>query len=120
MQLAKAAIRTGINHLLRMANLDEDAIERVIIAGAFGSYIDVGGAVAVGLLPDLPAERFSQVGNAAGLGVCQMLASRRARARARQLARRCRYVELSTRTDFQKTLMHNIGFRKPIEARRAS
>ncbi len=119
-QLAKAAIRTGIDLLLRMASLDENAIERVVIAGAFGSYIDVRSAVAVGLLPDLPAERFSQVGNAAGLGVRQMLTSRQARARARALAGRCRYVELSTRTDFQKTFMHNIGFRKPVEARRAS
>jgi uncharacterized 2Fe-2S/4Fe-4S cluster protein (DUF4445 family) len=119
-QLAKAAIRTGIDLLLRIANLDANAIERVLIAGAFGSYVDVRSAVAVGLLPDLPAERFSQVGNAAGLGVRRMLTSRQARARARELAGRCRYVELSTRADFQKTFMHNIGFRKPIEARRAS
>ncbi len=119
-QLAKAAIRTGIDLLLRIANVEANAIERVVIAGAFGSYIDVRSAVAVGLLPDLPAERISQVGNAAGLGVRQMLTSRQARARARELASRCRYVELSTRADFQKTFMHNIGFRKPIEARRAS
>jgi len=119
-QLAKAAIRTGIELLLRIANLQESAIERVVIAGAFGSYIDVQSAVAVGLLPALPADRFSQVGNAAGLGVRQMLTSRKARARAHELAGRCRYVELSTRADFQKTFMHNIGFRKRIEARRAS
>ncbi len=119
-QLAKAAIRTGIELLLRIAGLDESAIERVVIAGAFGSYIDVRSALAVGLLPALPPECFSQVGNAAGLGVRQMLTSRKARVRARALAGRCRYVELSTRADFQKTFMHNIGFRKPSEARRAS
>jgi uncharacterized 2Fe-2S/4Fe-4S cluster protein (DUF4445 family) len=119
-QLAKAAIRTGIELLLRIADIDESAIERVVIAGAFGSYIDVRSALAVGLLPALPPECFSQVGNAAGLGVRQMLTSRKARVRARALAGRCRYVELSTRADFQKTFMHNIGFRKPIEARRAS
>ena len=119
-QLAKAAIRTGIDLLLRIADLEEIAVERVVIAGAFGSFIDVQSAIAVGLLPALPADRFSQVGNAAGLGVRQMLTSREARAQARALAARCRYVELSTRTDFQKTFMHNIGFRKRIEARRAS
>lgn len=119
-QLAKAAIRTSIELLLRISGLDESAIERVVIAGAFGSYIDVRSALAVGLLPALPPECISQVGNAAGLGVRQMLTSRKARARARELAGRCRYVELSTRADFQKSFMHNIGFRKPSEARRAS
>jgi uncharacterized 2Fe-2S/4Fe-4S cluster protein (DUF4445 family) len=119
-QLAKAAIRTGIDLLLSIANIDESAIERVVIAGAFGSYIDVASAVTVGLLPALPTGRFSQVGNAAGGGVRRMLASRTARARAGDLAARCRYVELGSRADFQKTFMHNIGFRKHKAGRRIS
>ncbi|MEZ5785743.1 MAG: ASKHA domain-containing protein [Xanthobacteraceae bacterium] len=119
-QLAKAAIRTGIDLLLRIAGLDVSAVERIIIAGAFGNYIDVDSAIAVGLLPDLPAERVSQVGNAAGLGVRQMLASRAMRTRARELAARCHYVELGARADFQKTFMHNIGFGKLKAGRRAS
>ena len=110
-QLAKAAIRTGVELLLRERALGENDIERVVIAGAFGSYIDVGNAIAIGLLPALPLERFKQVGNAAGAGVRQMLASCKARAYARELAARCRYLELSTRTDFQKTFLHNIGFK---------
>ena len=111
-QLAKAAIRTGIELLLRDRDMYEHDIALVVIAGAFGSYIDVGGAIAIGLLPALPHDRFMQLGNAAGLGVRQILASRQARARARELAQRCRYVELSTRGDFQKTFLHNIGFKK--------
>jgi uncharacterized 2Fe-2S/4Fe-4S cluster protein (DUF4445 family) len=114
-QLAKAAIRTGIELLLRERKLDEGNIELVVIAGAFGSYIDVGGAIAIGLLPLLPLARFKQVGNAAGVGVRQVLASRQTRVRARELAKVCRYVELSTRGDFQKTFLHNIGF-KPRRA----
>ncbi|WP_109121095.1 ASKHA domain-containing protein [Azospirillum sp. TSO22-1] len=109
-QLAKAAIRTGVELLLREAGLHENDIGRFIIAGAFGAYIDVASGVGVGLFPDLPAERFVQVGNAAGLGVRRMLASRHARDRARDLAARCRYVELSTRADFQKNFLNNIGF----------
>ena len=69
-------------------------------------------AIAIGLLPALPLDRFKQVGNAAGVGVRQILASRQTRARARELAQRCRYVELSTRGDFQKTFLHNIGFKQ--------
>ena len=110
-QLAKAAIRTGIELLLCDRGLREDDIDLVVIAGAFGSYIDVSSAIAIGLLPTLPLDRFKQVGNAAGSGVRQILASRQTRARARALAQRCRYVELSTRDDFQKTFLHNIGFK---------
>ncbi len=111
-QLAKAAIRTGIELLLRDRSLAESDIGLVVIAGAFGSYIDVAGAIAIGLLPALPRERFLQVGNAAGLGVRQLLASRQTRMRARELACSCRYVELSTRGDFQKAFLHNIGFKQ--------
>jgi uncharacterized 2Fe-2S/4Fe-4S cluster protein (DUF4445 family) len=118
-QLAKAAIRTGIELLLRDRDLREDDIELIVIAGAFGSYIDVGSAIAIGLLPALPLNRFKQVGNAAGAGVRQILASRQARAHGRELAQRCRYLELSTRTDFQKTFLHNIGFKSRPNGRRA-
>ena len=118
-QLAKAAIRTSIDLLLRDCQLHEDDIELVVIAGAFGSYIDVSSAIAIGLMPMLPLERFKQVGNAAGVGVRQLLASRQTRTRARDLAQRCRYVELSTRGDFQKIFLHNIGFKPRPKARRA-
>ncbi len=109
-QLAKSAIRTGVKLLCAEAGIDEAAIERFVIAGAFGAYIRIDSARAVGLVPPLPAERFRQVGNAAGLGVQQMLTSRERRRRAAALARQARYVELSTRSDFQKTFLHHIGF----------
>ena len=111
-QLAKAAVRTGIELLLRERALHENDIGLVVIAGAFGSYINVASAIAIGLLPQLALDRFRQVGNAAGAGVRQMLASRQMRKRARELAERCRYVELSTRGDFQKTFLRNIGFKQ--------
>ena len=109
-QLAKSAIRTGVDLLLAQAGLAESAIERFIIAGAFGAYLHVPSGVAIGLFPDLPAERFIQVGNAAGDGVRQMLASTRARTRARTLSARCRYVELSKIGNFQKTFLYRIAF----------
>jgi uncharacterized 2Fe-2S/4Fe-4S cluster protein (DUF4445 family) len=109
-QLAKSAIRTGVKMLAAEAGMDELAIDRFVIAGAFGAYISVASAVAIGLLPPLPRERFEQVGNAAGLGVQQMLASTERRARAAEIARQCRYVELSSRGDFQKTFLQHIGF----------
>jgi uncharacterized 2Fe-2S/4Fe-4S cluster protein (DUF4445 family) len=119
-QLAKAAIRTGIDLLLRDAGIAEGEIERIIIAGAFGAYIDVKSGIAIGMLPDLPLDRFEQVGNAAGVGIRQMLASDHLRAEARALASHCRYVELSTRSEFQRTFLHNIGFRARSTTRRTS
>ncbi|MEJ2593510.1 MAG: ASKHA domain-containing protein, partial [Candidatus Thiodiazotropha sp.] len=66
--------------------------------------------VRIGLFPDLPRERFLQVGNAAGVGIRRMLASASARSRARTLAESCRYMELSSRSDFQKRFLRHIGF----------
>jgi uncharacterized 2Fe-2S/4Fe-4S cluster protein (DUF4445 family) len=119
-QLAKAAIRTGIDLLLRDAGVADSDVDRIIIAGAFGAYINVKSAIAVGMLPDLPLDRFEQVGNAAGVGIRQMLASDRLRAEARALAAHCRYVELSTRSEFQRIFLHNIGFKARTRTRRAS
>ena len=108
-QLAKAAIRAGIDLLLCEAGLTEESLERVIIAGAFGAYVDVESAIAIGMLPPLPPERFEQVGNAAGVGVRMALASGAAREHARRLAARCRHMELSTLAGFQKVFLSRIG-----------
>lgn len=111
-QLAKAAIRTATELLLDEAGLTDQAIERFVIAGSFGAYIDVESGVSIGLFPDLPRERFRQVGNAAGVGIRRMLASTEARTRAKELAETCRYMELSSRSDFQKIFLKHIGFQK--------
>lgn len=95
-QLAKGAICAGIRALLEKNGLKATAIERVIIAGAFGTYIDINSAVAIGLLPDLPPERFQQVGNAAGTGARMALLSRHKRAEAQAIAGRVGYIELAT------------------------
>ncbi|MEI6186615.1 MAG: ASKHA domain-containing protein [Dehalococcoidia bacterium] len=102
LQLAKAAIRTGINVLLKLAGLAAQDVKRIVIAGTFGNYIDIKSAIRVGMLPDLPVRRFSQVGNAAGAGACMILVSAKARKRAEGLARGVKYLELADRPDFMK------------------
>lgn len=109
-QLAKAAIMTGLELLLAEAGIGVEAIDRFVVAGAFGSHVDVGSAIEIGLFPDLPRQRILRVGNSAGVGVARILASRAERRRAIEIARTCRYVELSSRPDFQKRFVHNIGF----------
>jgi len=101
LQLAKGAIRTGIQALLEAEGRCEDEIDQVIIAGAFGSYIDVSSAVAIGMLPNLPLDRFHQVGNAAGSGARLALISCAQRAEAQKIARHVRYIELASVSNFQ-------------------
>lgn len=95
LQLAKAAVRTGIQMLLEESGRSSDDIKEVIIAGAFGSYIDVESAITVGMLPRLPLARFHQVGNAAGMGAQMALVSSAMRKEGEALASRIRYVELA-------------------------
>jgi uncharacterized 2Fe-2S/4Fe-4S cluster protein (DUF4445 family) len=103
LQLAKAAIRTGIQVLLEANGCPEEEINEVIIAGAFGTYINVASAVAIGMLPTLPLHRFRQVGNAAGMGAKLALVSLAKRAEAQSLASRIKYIELGTAPNFTQT-----------------
>ena len=100
MQLAKGAIRTGVDVLLQSRNLAPRQIDRVIIAGAFGSYIDVASAIGIGMLPEIELDRFSQVGNAAGMGAKLALISLSKRVESKALADRVRYIELATAPGF--------------------
>lgn len=93
--LAKAAIQTGIAVLLADTGLAAGDVETIVIAGAFGSYLDVANAIAIGMLPSLPLERFRQVGNAAGMGAKLALTSRDVRSQARELQERVEYIELA-------------------------
>lgn len=102
LQLAKAAIRVGIQSLVAAEGLAESDIEQVIVAGAFGTFIDIGSAITIGMLPNLPLERFSQVGNAAGTGARLALVSLSQRARAAEIAARAGYIELASAPNFQR------------------
>ena len=103
LQLAKGAIRSGIEVLLQDAGLTAGELTQVIIAGAFGTYIDVESAMAIGLLPTLPLDRVAQVGNAAGTGARLALISQTMRHQAQELAQRVRYLELARSPGFMRT-----------------
>jgi uncharacterized 2Fe-2S/4Fe-4S cluster protein (DUF4445 family) len=100
LQAAKAAIRLGIQALIEDAGIVEADIDRVIIAGAFGSYIDVESAMAIGMLPPLSLERYQQVGNAAGTGARLALISQERRRVALGIAAEDGYIELACIPDF--------------------
>lgn len=102
LQLAKGAIRCGIETLLQHAGIGPADLDRVIIAGAFGTYIDVESALTIGLLPPVPVEKVSQVGNAAGTGARLALISQRQRARAAEIAGCVHYLELARTPRFMR------------------
>jgi uncharacterized 2Fe-2S/4Fe-4S cluster protein (DUF4445 family) len=99
-QLAKGAIRSGIEILLDVAGISYQDIEEFILAGAFGTYINIPSAIQIGMFPPIPLDRFQQVGNAAGAGARQMLLSSKHRSEAESIAARIEYVELSTYPNF--------------------
>ena len=109
-QLAKGAIRTGTEILLSDAGISNDDIDLYIVAGAFGTYLDLESAIRIGMFPNLPRDRFRQVGNAAGAGARQMLLAPERRRMAEELARQIDYVELTTHPKFTETFVREILF----------
>jgi uncharacterized 2Fe-2S/4Fe-4S cluster protein (DUF4445 family) len=102
-QLAKGAIYAGAK--LMMKRLGVEKVDRVVLAGAFGSYIDRAGAMLLGMFPDCDLVSVSSVGNAAGDGARIALLNRDKRREAEEMARRVEYVELTLSEDFQKEFM---------------
>ncbi len=97
---AKGAVYAGIRTLLRMLELDESVITKVIIAGGFGNYLHIHDAIRVGLLPDLEYHKFEFIGNSSLKGACLGLLSREALDEAEETARMITYLELSVGTTF--------------------
>ncbi len=97
---AKAAVYAGFSVLARNVGLDLDSVARVLIAGAFGQYLDVETAVQIGLLPDLPRDKFRFLGNTSILGAYWGLLSRERRQQVNEVAQRMTYLELSADNSF--------------------
>jgi len=112
LQLAKAAIYAGIQVLLKELEVTPEEIDEILLAGAFGNYIKIDSALALGLLPAVAPGRIKAVGNAAGDGARMALISGTARAEASDLARRAGHVELSTWPDFQDEFVNAMYFPK--------
>jgi uncharacterized 2Fe-2S/4Fe-4S cluster protein (DUF4445 family) len=109
-QLAKAAVRTGIEALLSEMNISWQEIEEIIIAGGFGTAINPASAIAIGMFPPLPLERFREAGNAAGTGARLALLSTSQRAKAEEIARTISYLELTARPDFSSQFARALSF----------
>ncbi len=109
-QLAKAAIRTGIDLLLEEVGTDWEKIEDVIIAGGFGSSMNPASGLAIGIVPPFKNQQFKVSGNAAGAGSRLCLISRKERSRAQEVARNINYLELMTHPQFHSRFARAMFF----------
>ncbi len=111
LQLAKGAIATAQETLLRIADVKPEEIETLFIAGAFGSYISPHDAKQIGLVvPGIPLERIQFIGDAALAGATLVLRSKRCRKLVEDTAPSIQFVELANRPDFQETFIFNTTF----------
>ncbi len=97
---AKAAIYAGFSVLAKSVGVDLADVEQVLIGGAFGQYINVEKAIQIGLLPDMPWDRFHFLGNTSVRGAYMALLSREMRRRVTEVAQKMTYLELSADNTF--------------------
>ena len=93
---AKGAIFTAFQMLLEKVGLTQEEVKRIMVAGGFGNYLNIENAILIGLLPDLPRERFVFVGNTSLTGARLALLSYPAYMKAREISRKMTYIDLST------------------------
>lgn len=112
-QLAKAALYTGVRILMGYRGVE--SVDRIILAGAFGSYIDPERAMTIGLIPDCDLSRVYAVGNAAGDGARIALLNKAKRAEAAQVARWIEHVTMPLEGDFQEIFMNALAFPNAVD-----
>ena len=110
LQLAKAAIATGVKMVLSEIGVKEEDLREILLAGAFGNFIDRANAQAIGLLPGIPLDKLRQVGNAAGQGAKLALVSRAARCEAEKIASEVRVLNLAQQAKFQEVFLQSMAF----------
>jgi uncharacterized 2Fe-2S/4Fe-4S cluster protein (DUF4445 family) len=102
-QLAKGALYCGCKLMMRRMGIE--SVDQVKIAGAFGTHVDRGKALIMGLFPDCEVDRIVSVGNAAGDGARAALLNRKKREEANWVSRNVQYIELTVEQDFQQQFM---------------
>ena len=110
LQLAKSAIRAGIDTLLHKCNVTPNELDSFYIAGGFGSFIDKYSAAKIGLIPKEATEKVKVIGNGAGQGACMLLLNRDMIKMSEEIADNAITIELSTDEFFMNSYMENMFF----------
>lgn len=110
LQNAKAAIAAGIRVLVKRSGICFRDIEKVYLAGGFGTYIDIESALNIELIPRELSGRIESIGNAAGIGAIKVLASGHALKEAEKIKKKIRYIELSACKEFNDFFVDSMMF----------
>jgi uncharacterized 2Fe-2S/4Fe-4S cluster protein (DUF4445 family) len=113
-QLAKAAIRTGIEILLKERGINAGEVDAWYLAGGFGTYLDVSSAIQIGLLPGIDKSKVHQVGNAAGMGAKAILLSQDIRRMTMQIPTHTECLDLTTYPGFSDLFIDSLNFPEQI------
>lgn len=109
-QVAKSAIRSGIETLLNEANISIEKLNSIKIAGTFGNYLDLEKAIKIGLFPNVSIEKLILVGNAAGTGASMILLSKEAETKANFVFEKIKRIELSESKHFSECYFKYMNF----------
>jgi uncharacterized 2Fe-2S/4Fe-4S cluster protein (DUF4445 family) len=112
-QLAKAAVAASVITLLTFAGIRRDQVQEVVLAGAFGSYLDLKSSIAIGLLPHFPNASYLQAGNSAGTGARMALVSNKMRREAAEIADSAELIDLKKQASFNRELVLATRFPRP-------
>lgn len=110
LQKAKAAIHTGADLLMQRMEVKVADISKLVVAGAFGNYIDPENARIIGMYPEIPLNRIEFAGNLAGTGARMTLLSKEMREHAEEISSRVKYHELAADPGFQKEYIDSLNF----------
>jgi uncharacterized 2Fe-2S/4Fe-4S cluster protein (DUF4445 family) len=111
MQLACAAIKTGIRMMLKENHLCEDDLDGIYIAGAFGNYLNIRNSMKIGLLPRIDERKLVFIGNSSLAGAKLLLISAEEREKIESLIRKIRYVSLAADPEFQDYFIKALEFK---------
>ena len=109
-QLAVAAVKTGIRLICEMHRIKKEDLDKVFIAGAFGNYLNTKNAMRIGLLPDIDPEKIVYVGNSSLAGARALLLSKPARKKTESLIKKVHYISLASDPRFQECFIDSLNF----------
>ena len=109
-QLAVAAVKTGIRMILEKYRIKKELLGSIFIAGAFGNYLNIKNAMRIGLLPQLDPKKIVFIGNSSLAGARALLLSKQARLKTEALIRKIHYISLATDPRFQGIFVDSLHF----------
>jgi uncharacterized 2Fe-2S/4Fe-4S cluster protein (DUF4445 family) len=109
-QLAKGAVYGGIVILMQCLGVELPQLEEIMLAGAFGSYINKRSILRIGMVPNAGVDKITHIGNAAGVGACMALLSQAEREQANIQSNEVEHIELALHPDFEREYINAMYF----------